>query len=152
MATTNKGLETVCMGMLRADIPLAAAIADLDNCIPELIHRQSGVNAKAAGAVTAYTVPTGKRLVLTSVVVRATAADAVTGAVSLSVGANASTYDDFLANTSMLLDAVGEYYLAVPSGVKSSYAAGTNVKYNVRTPAVGTTLTVVVELYGYLTT
>lgn len=149
MATPNKGLEQVSMGMVRADIPLAAAIADLDNCLPQLIKRISNVNAMSAGAVSGYTVPTGERLVLTSVIVRATTAAGVTGAVSLSIGANSPDYEDFLPSTSMLLDALGDYYLGFPAGVKSSYPEGINIRYNIQTAATGTTLILAIELYGY---
>jgi len=100
---------------------------------------------------TLFTVPTGKRCVLTKAIVVAGAdAGATTG---LSIGANGTETDFLAVNTLSNLDAANDAVILVPipntTPLKSkSYAAGTVIEAQVTNQSGGATNTV--YLFGFL--
>ena len=150
MATPNKTLEQVSQGMVRADVPLASAIDAVDACIPYQLGRYT-LSGKTSGATSIYVVPTGKKAIITAVIVRASVATSVTSGFTFQIGANVSTYDDLVSSLTTTLDAVGEYqFCLIAAGFRTAYAAASVIKFNATSPATGTTLTLVIDIIGYL--
>lgn len=110
-----------------------------------------GIDAKTVAATTLYTVPVGKIMIITSVVVKCAAADTVSVACSYSLGGNNPNYDNWKGITASGLDSQGQIRMeTVENQVSSAMAAGTVFKLNITTGATATTQTLVVDLFGYL--
>lgn len=118
-----------------------------------LLATVTGIDLKTVAATNLYTVPAGKTLVITEVVIRVTAADTFAVAATLAVGKTAS-FNEWIVATAMTgLAAVGQFRLLSNSAaglIYQSFAAGEVVALNVTVGATATTLTGAVDLFGYL--
>lgn len=114
----------------------------------------TGISLTATGATNLYTVPSGKTLVLTEIVVRITAVDTFTTGATLSVGKSAS-YNEWLVATAMgnTFNSTTQFRLLSHSAaglIYQSFVAGEIIAINVTIGAVATTLTAACDVYGYL--
>lgn len=113
----------------------------------------TGVNGKTTGATNLYTVPTGKTLILLSVVPRVTAADTVTVPPIIQIGKTPAFTEWLATGTLTGATAVGKLFNLgnfVATTVASTFAAGEIVAVNFTTGATATTLTVAFDVIGYL--
>ena len=119
------------------------------------ISATTGVDLTIATTTNLYTVPTGKKLVLLGAVLRITAVDTVLVGGTVSIGSNASAYDDFRSAISPSGFDTVDTCLFMDSGLMNSsfypiYAAGTVIKININVGVTATTCTGAVDLFGYL--
>ena len=112
----------------------------------------SGVNLAASGQTLLFTVPSGKKCVVTDVRLEVVSATAVISVASMRVG-KASNYDEWMPITALTgLDAPGEFVSLETSAnlmVRKAFASGDAIKMDVTTAAVATALTADVHVFGY---
>lgn len=139
-------------------ITLAANTIQLDGNVTgnnNLETRQTTVSLSALTVGTTAVlpaVPTGKTLVLTKVFFRpTTVTGTVTAAPSLSIGANATTFDDFMPTTQLTGGVtLARGYTYIPLFSMPIYPAGSVVTVQVDTAQTGATaLTYAIDLFGY---
>lgn len=98
-----------------------------------------------------YTVPAGKTFIMTG---HATKISAVTGAGNgwhVSIGTNAAAYNNMMSNVNMnTMDATGEIFQVSTIWVSVWATAGQVIRLNINTAATTTTMTVDVDIIGYL--
>jgi len=110
----------------------------------------TGINGKAVAETILYTVPVGKTAIITDAVIRPIVATAVTAVPTLGIGRNGSS-DDIFASTSLTgLDSTAKIYRFVSEGTYAVATSGENVKLGIDTDATATTLTLTINLFGYL--
>lgn len=110
----------------------------------------TGIDGKTVGTTTLYTVPSGKTVVVTRVVVRCTAATAITVGPTFGVGIAAGE-DDIVTSAAHTAFQVANTF--VFCAIKDPAALGltTNViKLGIDTAATGTSMTLAVDIAGYL--
>ncbi len=116
----------------------------------DILSITTGINAKTVGTTNLYTVPVGKTAIITGIDILVTAATAVTVPPTVGVGI-ASGEDDIFFPTSLIgLNLVNEIYRGVPLGVFVKGNAGEIVKLGIDVGATATTMTITVNLIGYL--
>lgn len=140
-------------------ITLAANTIQLDGNVTgnnNLETRQTTVSLSAltVGTTAVFpAVPAGKTLVLTKVFFRpTTVTGTVTAAPSLSIGANATTFDDFMPTTQLTGGVtLTRGYTYIPLFSMPIYPAGSVVTVQVDTAPTGTVtaLTYAIDLFGY---
>lgn len=133
-------------------VPSAEITSSPTGVVP-VLSTTSNIDLKTAAATNLYTVPAGKTLIVTEIVLRVTAASGFAAGCTLSIGKSAA-YTEWLAATAMTgLSAIGNYRLLSNSAaglVYNVFAAGDVIALNVTIGATATTLTATAELQGYL--
>ena len=118
--------------------------------VPSLIASITGISGTAAASTTVYTVPTGKTLIITQAIVRATAATSITNGPTAGFGTSTSTYNIYASTAINALTTAGLDFGFVTVGMSTTVAAAGVVYFNIGTGATGTSETLAVELIGYL--
>jgi hypothetical protein len=138
---TNVRLEVDSTGVIEINsLPLPTTLSSI-----------ASIDLTTTGTTSLYTVPTGRSAIITAVIIRPTTATAANADGAISVGTNASTYDDIIANTTLTgLDSTTEHYVATPGGVSHTAAAAEVITFQVDTAETGTALIVTVDVIGYL--
>lgn len=117
------------------------------------LARVTGIDLKSAASTNLYTVPAGKTLYVTDVIVEITAVSVFATPVSVEVGKTAS-FDEWLSAVSLVgLDTVGEFVSLASTSllpVHKTFAATEVVALNVTVGAGATTLTGAATIFGYL--
>jgi hypothetical protein len=120
---------------------------------PTILSVISGIDLKATGQTTLYTVPAGVEAVITNVFVEITAVNTFATAVTLRAGL-ASAYTEYCIATALTgLNAVGLYIdLGVTSllGIHKVFSATDVLKLDITIGAGAATLTGKVTVVGYL--
>lgn len=129
--------------------------SDIDHsAIPGLVGVLSttpGIDGKAVAATNLYTVPAGKIAVITGAFIRVTAVDALIVAATAGIGVAAGEADIAPAIALTGLNVAGEAFnVPLVVGVGISVAAAGVVKLGIDVGATATTLTLAVDLLGYL--
>ena len=110
------------------------------------------VNLAATGQTTLFTVPSGKKCVVTDVRLEVATSNAVISVASVRVG-KASNYNEWLPITALTgLDAIGEMVCLSTAAnlvVRQAFNGSDAIKMDVTTAAVATALTVNVHVFGY---
>lgn len=118
-----------------------------------LLGTITGIDLKATGATTLYTVPSGKTVYITEIVLRITNTSGFISGATLGIGKNAS-YNEWLVATAMgALSATTQFRKLSHSAaglIYQSFAATEVVALNITVGAVATTLTAAADVYGYL--
>lgn len=117
---------------------------------PTILSITTGIDLKTIATTNLYTVPAGRRCVVTGIIIHVTAATAFTGAPTLGVGIAAGEIDimPFTALTGLtILDGLYRYS---PEGYYVSGAAADVIKLGIDTGAIATTATGEVTLIGFL--
>lgn len=110
----------------------------------------SGINGLSATTTNLYTVPTGKKAVVTGITVRITTATGLTGSITLGVGV-ASGEDDIMPSTLLTgFDTTTEAFEWFADGTVYLASAGDVIKLGIDTAFGGTTVTLAVDLMGYI--
>lgn len=111
-----------------------------------------GINLASTGQTTLFTVPSGKKCVITDVRPEVATSNAVISVASIRVG-KASNYNEWLPITALTgLDAVGETVGLDSSAsllVHQTFNSGDVIKVDVTTAAVATALTANFHVFGY---
>lgn len=115
----------------------------------------TGINAKTVANTPLYTVPVGKTAIITQGMVRCTAATAITVGPTLSIGRNASTYNDIYASTAITAltsagPGGGSTFGFGSIGIFAQAAAGEPINLAITNAATGTSQTIACDLMGYL--
>ncbi len=120
---------------------------------PTLLSTTTGIDLKTTGQTTLYTVPGGKTLVITDVIIYLTNGNTITVAAIVRVGKTAA-FNQYIDNTTLTgLSATGNYLSlgsATTLEVHSVFDAADVVKLDVTTGATATTDTVTVYVFGFL--
>lgn len=113
----------------------------------------SSIDLTAAAATNLYTVPAGKTLKITEIVLTITTSTTFSLACTLGIG-KSSSFNEWLAATAMTgLSAVGNFRLlsnSVAGLVHNIFAAGEIVAMNVTVGATATALRATADIFGYL--
>lgn len=111
------------------------------------------VDMKSGGATILFTVPTGKTLYLMGVFARTTLSDTITVGATVSIGGNASSYNDWLGTGTYTCPQGTGTVLAssgiVPTGQRV-FNSGDSVVIKVVTGATAVTLNTQCTAFGYL--
>lgn len=114
------------------------------------VSRTTGIDAKATGTTTLFTVPSGKSFIVTRLVVRCTAATAITVGPTYGVGVAAGE-DDIVASAAHTAFQVADTFVLQTPKDPAVVAASTQaIKLGIDTAATGTSMTLAVDLCGYL--
>jgi hypothetical protein len=115
----------------------------------DLIASVDSIDAKVAAVTPLFTVPTGKKLVITEINVRVIAADTVTVSPTLGVGIAAGE-DDIMPSTLLSnLDVLDEVFKYETEGTFKIGKPADVVKLGIDTGATAITMTIGVDLLGY---
>lgn len=115
-----------------------------------LLSTTASINAKTVATTNLYTVPAGKKAIITDIILHVTAADTVTVVPTLGVGVAAGEIDIMPSTSLTGFDALNELYKYSCTGTYVSVAAGGIIKLGVDTGATATTMTISVYLMGFL--
>jgi len=115
-----------------------------------ILSTTTGINAKTVATTNLYTVPAGKTAIITGVIIRCTVATAVTVVPTLGVGIAAGEADIMPSTALTGLDLTTEFYRYSVEGVVVTGAAAAVIKLGIDTGATATTMTIAVDLIGYL--
>ena len=128
-----------------------AETTELVGSVPTLLSRTTGINLKTIGTTDLYTVPTGKTLVITQVVIRLSAADTIAVVATGGIGTN-GTQDDIIPAIALTgLTGLTKIFMMANNNLISTVAAGDAVvKLGIDVGATATTATGIVDLFGYL--
>lgn len=113
------------------------------------VTRSIGIDAKTVATTNLFTVPTGKSFIVTKAVVRVTAASAVTVGPTFGIGIAAGE-DDIVASASAALTVADTYDLVLPKVGAVVALTGQIIKLGIDVAATGTSMTLAVDLSGYL--
>jgi hypothetical protein len=114
------------------------------------VARVTGIDGKAVATTNLFTVPAGKSFITTRVVVRCTAATAITIWPTYGVGVAAGE-DDIIASTAHAIAGAANTYIA--QGTKDGAVVATAaqvIKLGIDAGATGTSMTLAVDIQGYL--
>jgi hypothetical protein len=118
--------------------------------VSRVLAAVGGIDAKAATDTNLYTVPTDKTLVITAVIIRCTAASAISAPASASV-LTTSLIQLWPSRSLTGFTTAGGMYTFTPDNTWNIFiAAGNTVMFRVNTAATGTSQTFSVDLIGYL--
>jgi hypothetical protein len=117
---------------------------------PCILSTTTGIDAKIVATTNLYTVPVGKTAVITSAVIRVTVADTITVVPTVGIGIAAGETDIFASTALTGLDATTKVFRFDAIGTYVAGAAGNVIKLGIDTGATATTMTISVDLIGYL--
>lgn len=131
------------------DVPGTVQVNSLP--LPTVLASVASIDLTSTGTTTLFTVPAGRSVKSLFVSIRPTTATAAGADAIVSVGTNASTYDDIFSATTLTgLNATTEEFTLAVSGVSHISAATEVITFQVDTADTGTALTATVELIGYV--
>lgn len=148
-------LSTSIQQFLQAINEYGVSFDDLNSLIGtksnNLIAIMDNIDAKTTGATTIYTVPSGKRLVITNVFIIPETITSFSSTFALSIGTNSSNYDNLFEIKSMLgLDTLSKFWqFNNLSGLSVINEASDIIKCKITTGATATTYKIKVLLFGY---
>ena len=117
---------------------------------PTILSITTGIDLKTVATTNLYTVPTGRRGVVTGIIIHVTAADTFTVAPTLGVGVAAGEVDIMPSTALVGLTVLDGLYRYSPEGYYVSVAAAGVIKLGIDTGATATTATGEVTLIGFL--
>ena len=148
-------LSTSIQLFLQAINEYGVSFDDLNSLIGtksnNLIAIMDNIDAKTTGATTIYTVPTGKRLIITNVFIVPETITSFSSTFALSIGTNSTNFDNLFEIKSMLgLDTVSKFWqFNNLSGLSVINEALDAIKVKITTGATATTYKIKVLLFGY---
>jgi hypothetical protein len=125
-------------------------VAMLAQNAPLVLSTVTAVNLKTIAVTNLYTVPTGKKCVVTALAIRVVTATSVTVAPQLGAGITAGEADIISLTTLTGLNAVGQIFVINTAGLFVTGAAASVIKLGVDVGATATALTADIDLIGYL--
>lgn len=128
-------------------------MADLKENAVTLLAKVGGINAKTVAATPLITVPVGKVMIVTEIVIRVTAWAAGAGAAAFCGFGSSAAYTDYLAAEAQLVTTAVNNAWANWVAAKTmmvAYVAGTIFGVNVTVGSTAGTETWEVSLFGYL--
>lgn len=128
-------------------------MGELNEIAVALLATVTGIDATSTGSTVLYTVPPGKSLVVTRVVVRCTSFTAGSKAQEAvaSFGANSATYDDYLNTVTYTVDAANKaIHASVLDSAVPVYGAGDEFRVIIETGSDADVETWAVDVFGYL--
>lgn len=120
------------------------------NKTPHVLSTTTGIDGKTIATTNLYTVPTGKTLIVTEAIVRVTTATAITVPPTLGIGIAAGESDIYAPVSLTGLNATTKIYRFSASGTYASGSAGQVIKAGIKVGATATTMTISIDLIGYL--
>lgn len=131
--------ETQILSILSAGVPAE-----------NLLSTTTGINAKTTGTTVLYTVPFTKSARVSQAVVRVTTADTITGVPTLGVGIAAGEDDIFFPAALTGLNATTKIFVFTAIGTLAVGQPNDVIKLGIDTGATATTMTIAIDLIGYL--
>jgi hypothetical protein len=146
----DHGLAMVAASLLDDDHTQYQLESLLPLVTPVILSTTTGIDAKAVATTNLYTVPAGKSAIITNAVIRVTVADTITVVPTLGIGIAAGE-DDIIASTSLIaLNATTKFWKFDVEGIAVVGAAAAVIKLGIDVGATATTMTITVDLIGYL--
>lgn len=115
-----------------------------------LLSNASVVNAFSATAQPVYTAPASKKVVLTSLVLRCTAATGVATPCSAKVEINAAAGDIFASEILVGVLVADDTWTFIAEARGIVVPAGGQVDVTITNPATGTSQSLLAEVFGYI--
>ena len=145
----DSGNVNISAGSVTSGTPGTVQVNSLP--LPTVLAQVTSIDLTSTGTTSLFTVPTGLSARILGLVISPTTATAAGGDAVVSVGTNASTFDDIISATTLTgLSATTEIYNVNTPGISHVAAAGETITFQVDTGDTGTALTATVELIGYL--
>ena len=111
------------------------------------------IDLKTQASTNLFTVPTGKTLFVTDIIIRITTADTFSTPVSMEVGKTAG-FDEWMAATELTGLDTAEEFISLASlangSIRQTFAAAEVLALNITTGAGATTLTGEATVFGFL--
>lgn len=153
--TTYRELQHLLKGDTVGGPEKMRNLADaFDAAAPYILGANQAIDAKSGGNTTLYTVPSGKSMIPWMTILRPVTIAAPTANPFMSMGTNATSYDDIITNSQFDLGVATQgYRISHDTGLSpygAIFAAGTAIVLKVNTPATGTTYTIAAYLLGML--
>lgn len=118
----------------------------------QVLSTTAGIDAKIATTTDLYTVPTGLNAIITGAIIRLITASGITIVPTLGIGIN-GTQDDIFSPIGLTgITTAGKIFAFHSLGTIPTATAGSVVKLGIDIGATATTMTMAIELLGYLTT
>ncbi len=117
---------------------------------PTILATTTAIDGKTTGTTNLYTVPAGKTAIITQAIVRTTTATAVATPPDAGLGIASGEDDIFASSTLFGLTSSARMYVFTSQGGAVQATTGQIIKLGIDTGATGTTLTLAVDLIGYL--
>lgn len=114
-----------------------------------IISQTTAINAKTVANTTLYTVPTGKTLIVSALIVRCTAASAITNGPTVNVF-TVSAGDVYPSTAINALTGTSNIFGFGTIGMSISVAAGATLSLGLTVVSTGTSQTIAVDVMGYL--
>lgn len=116
----------------------------------QLLSTTTGIDGKTVATTNLYTVPSGKTCIITAATIRVTTASSITVVPTLGIGV-ASGESDIFASTGLTnLNATGKIWRFVGQATYVAGQAADVIKLGIDTGATATTMTIAIDLFGYL--
>lgn len=146
----DHGLAMVAASLLDDDHTQYQLESLLPTVAPVILSTTTGIDAKTVATTNLYTVPAGKSAIITSAVIHVTVADTITVVPTLGIGIAAGE-DDIIAPVALTgLDATTKFWRFSVEGITKVGAATEVIKLGIDVGATATTMTIAVDLIGYL--
>ena len=114
-----------------------------------LLATITGVNLKNVGQQALYTVPSGKKVYVTRIIVELTTITGFVTVGSISAGRNSGVYNDIIADTDLTgLSVVGRFYVLDVDGQALVASATDSIRININTAFDASTATATIVLIG----
>jgi len=147
--TVTLGTATIS-GSVDLDVTATGVVTVKGNPLPHLLNTAVGVDLTTGAKTVIYTVPTGKKLVVTGVLVRVTTGIGTVSDADLGVGTNVNA-DNIIPSTTLTgMATTDDAELLIPTGSYVLADAGQDVSIEVDIPAGASLLEADVDLLGYL--
>lgn len=124
--------------------------SDLPDGAIRILSTTTGINAKTVATTNLYTVPAGKTAIITEAIIRVTAANTITVVPTLGIGIAAGEDDIYLPQIITGTNATNKIYRFSASGSYRNGSAGDVIKLGIDVGATATTMTISIDLIGYL--
>lgn len=118
--------------------------------VPAILSTTTGIDAKATGTTTLYTVPVGKTAIITGAIIRCTAASSISVGPTLGIGVAVGEDDIFTSTAITALTATTKDFGFQTVGMSVPAAAGALIKVGLDSASTGTSQTIAVDLIGFL--
>lgn len=117
---------------------------------PKILTSITGINGKVVGLTNLYTVPAGKKVMVSEIFIEPTAITGAGDGPKISIGTNATTHDNIIAVTDMkTLKLVGDLFSIDTEGLFKRADAAQIIKINNSAIAGTTTYVYTAHLIGY---
>ena len=117
---------------------------------PQGLISTGSINGLSVANTNLFTVPAGKVVLVTSVILRLSTAVALVGTMTAGVGVNVTADDIYGSQALTAFNATNEYYMFTSNGNKRMALGGENILLGIDTAFTGTSAVIIYYLFGLI--